>query len=198
MAGELAGSSRTTLRILREFRRQMEHLRHQDADLCENPFESQVGRTAARLGFPPVLVHQTVSKWMFARPAKWLRLFRRRGLLEGISQFKRAGGKTALVSDYPAALKLKALAADGLFDVVVACGEEDGPLRWKPSPEGLLAAARRLGVQPNEALVIGDRNEVDGEAARRAGMQYCHVGRFVREIDLSVHPIVSLPVEDSR
>ena len=43
-------------------------------------------------------------------------------------------------------------------------------LELKPHPEGYLSAAERLGVAPSACLVIGDRDDADGAAARAAGM----------------------------
>jgi HAD superfamily hydrolase (TIGR01549 family) len=62
-----------------------------------------------------------------------------------------------------------------LFDVVIASGEPSGPPRLKPAPDGYLLAAERLGVVPAGCLVIGDRDDTDGEAARRAGMAFRRV-----------------------
>ena len=82
------------------------------------------------------------------------------------------GGRTAVVSDYPARKKLAALGEPELFEVVVASGEPGGPKRLKPDPEGYLRAAEALGVRPERCLVIGDRDDADGAAARAAGMQF--------------------------
>jgi HAD superfamily hydrolase (TIGR01549 family) len=109
---------------------------------------------------------------MERRPGKWLRLFSRRRLLAEIAAFRAAGGKTALVSDYPATAKLAGLGVTGLFDVVVASGEEGGPEALKPDPAGYLLAAQRLEIAPGRCLVIGDREDADGEAARRAAMAF--------------------------
>jgi HAD superfamily hydrolase (TIGR01509 family) len=54
--------------------------------------------------------------------------------------------------------------------VVVSSGEPGGPSRLKPDPEGYLSAAERLGIAPERCLVIGDRDDADGAAARAAGM----------------------------
>ena len=78
--------------------------------------------------------------------------------------------RPALVSDYPASSKLKALGLESAFDTVVSNGEPSGPSRLKPAPDGFLLAAERLGVAPQECLVIGDRKDADGLAASRAGM----------------------------
>ena len=98
--------------------------------------------------------------------------FRRQALLAEIEAFRGAGGRTALVSDYPAKRKLEALGASSLFDAVVASGEPGGPRRLKPHPDGLLRAAAALEVEPSVCLVIGDREDADGEAARAAGMAF--------------------------
>jgi HAD superfamily hydrolase (TIGR01549 family) len=125
----------------------------------------------------PAALERVVREWMLLRPGKWLRAARRRDLLAELARFRADGGRTALVSDYPAREKLAALAVDDLFDVVVAAGDRGGPARLKPAPDGLLAAAAQLGVPQEKCLVIGDRDEVDGEAARRAGMAFRLAGR---------------------
>jgi HAD superfamily hydrolase (TIGR01509 family) len=45
----------------------------------------------------------------------------------------------------------------------------------KPDPEGYLLAARTLGVEPAQCLVIGDRLDADGAAAQAAGMAFQHI-----------------------
>ena len=93
-------------------------------------------------------------------------------MMEEIAKFRALGGKTALVSDYPARQKLRALRAEGHFDVVIANGEAGGPERLKPHPDGYLLAAAQLGVPPEQCLVIGDRDDADGAAARHAKMAF--------------------------
>jgi beta-phosphoglucomutase-like phosphatase (HAD superfamily) len=39
-----------------------------------------------------------------------------------------------------------------------------------------LQAASELGISPEECLVLGDRQDADGEAARRAGMAFRLIG----------------------
>ena len=117
-----------------------------------------------------VVLERTVREWMFRRPLKWVARSRRADLVERLKKFREAGGKTALVSDYPATEKLNALGVANLFDLVVSSGEPGGPSQLKPHPEGYLSAAERLGVAPSACLVIGDRDDADGAAARAAGM----------------------------
>jgi phosphoglycolate phosphatase/putative hydrolase of the HAD superfamily len=80
------------------------------------------------------------------------------------------------VSDYPATSKLLALGLSDYFDQVVSNGETEGLRRIKPSPDGYLLAAQLLGCDPEECLVIGDRDDADGAAARAAGMRFRLVG----------------------
>jgi HAD superfamily hydrolase (TIGR01549 family) len=174
MAAELALFGWREIRTLRAFRQEQERLRHSDATVDLDPYLQQINRTALRLGVTDERVAAIVQRWMIDRPGRWLRLFRRRRLLEAIAVFREAGGKTAIVSDYPARLKLGAMAVAGLFDVVIACGDADAPTALKPHPAGLLRAVEKLGVSPEQCLVIGDRDDADREAARRAGMAFRH------------------------
>lgn len=179
MAMELGISGWGVVGTLRHFRREHERIRAEVAAKLElegdSPFSLQIARTATALSLEPGVVEARVSEWMVRRPGKWIRMFQNRGLLDEIRAFRERGGKTALVSDYPASAKLEALGESGLFDVVVACGEAGGPCRLKPHPDGYLAAAERLGVRPEACLVIGDREDADGEAARAAGMAFRRV-----------------------
>jgi HAD superfamily hydrolase (TIGR01549 family) len=172
MAGQLLLFGAPRLRVIRAFRKQHERIREEGLDGEGDPFALQLRLTAEALGAEVEEVEAVIREWMVKRPGPWLRRFRRRGLLSEIADFRAHGGRTALVSDYPAREKLKALGGDSLFEVVVASGEEGGPKRLKPSPDGYLAAARALGVDPERCLVVGDRDDADGEAARRAGMAF--------------------------
>lgn len=173
MAAELSLLGWTSLRFLRQFRREHEAVR--ELGLEGDPFRLQIERTAQALAASPSAVEATVRDWMIERPTKWLPLFRRRELLAELAAFRATGGRTALVSDYPARRKLEALGASGLFDIVVASGEPDGPTRLKPHPGGMLRAAAALGIEPERCLVIGDRPDADGRAASAAGMAFRHV-----------------------
>jgi putative hydrolase of the HAD superfamily len=88
---------------------------------------------------------------------------------------RRRGLRVAACSDYPPAEKLAAMGIAGLFDVVVSAQDPDVQ-RFKPDPRMLEVALERLGVSKEEALYVGDRPEVDAEAARRAGIACAIVG----------------------
>jgi FMN phosphatase YigB (HAD superfamily) len=171
MAAELIIGGWGALPTLRRFRQAHETLRrtgHPGAD----PYRAQVEHAARELHLDADAVDRTVVEWMQIRPGPWIRRFLRPLLLSEIRGFRERGGKTALVSDYPAQRKLEAAGLVDLFDTVVASGEPGGPSRLKPDPEGYLSAARNLGVAPERCLVIGDRDDTDGQAARGAQMAF--------------------------
>jgi HAD superfamily hydrolase (TIGR01549 family) len=174
MAGELLLGGRTgwtALPTLRRFRDAHETIRRTGAT-GDDPYRAQVEHTAREMNVDADTVHRAVVEWMHVRPGPWIRRFLRRALLEEIRSYRAQGGKTALVSDYPARRKLEAADLVDLFDTVVASGEPGGPKRLKPHPDGYLSAAERLGIAPARCLVIGDRDDADGGAARAANMAF--------------------------
>lgn len=164
-------------RLLSTFRHLHEELRAlQKVDPCNtflpSPFDEQLQRAATHTGRSMTEIRSIVTEWMIERPSKLLRKHRRESLVAEIEAFRASGGKTAVVSDYPARHKLRALGLEHLFDVVIASGETEGLTRLKPAPDGYLLAARQLEVSPEQCLVIGDRDDADGAAARASEMQF--------------------------
>jgi HAD superfamily hydrolase (TIGR01509 family) len=60
------------------------------------------------------------------------------------------------------------IGASHLFEVVVTINDVS---RGKPAPDTFLEAAKRLGVQPGECVVLGD-SVLDVEGAKAAGMAW--------------------------
>lgn len=172
MAAELLLFGRSALPVIRSFRRQHERMRERGMQGDGAAYALQLELAAQDLGLELQEVEAVVNDWMIDRPGPWLRRFRRRGLIAELRSFVDGGGRAALVSDYPATRKLEAMELSELFEVVVANGEPGGPSQLKPAPDGYLAAARSLDVAPERCLVIGDREDADGAAARAAGMGF--------------------------
>ncbi|MGF1561190.1 MAG: HAD family hydrolase [Geminicoccaceae bacterium] len=152
------------LHILRTFRELREHMAG-ESDIIERPYDL----TAAQLGVRPERVHQVVDDWLQLRPLPDLLATRYPGVDQLFASLKRQGKKIAVLSDYPADAKLAAmqLAVDFAFSAVdpdIDC--------LKPNPKGLRRVLEKTGVQPLEALMIGDRDDRDGEIARRVGVPY--------------------------
>ena len=172
MAAELMLFGLGDLSAIRAFRSEHEALREEGGEYSPSPFREQLERAAKSLGVSADALEPRVAEWMQQRPCKWIRRFARGPLIEELRAFRAKGGKTALVSDYPGSLKLEALGLARDFDAVVCNGEAGGPARLKPAPDGYLLAAERLGCEPEACLVIGDRDDADGEAARRGKMDF--------------------------
>src|SRR5690606_24984950 len=80
---------------------------------------------------------------------------------------RSSGIKTAVVTStlrHTIDAMLKDLSCEKLFDTTLAW---EDTIKNKPDPEPLLKAMERLGVRPDETIMIGD-NEVDIIAAQQA------------------------------
>jgi FMN phosphatase YigB (HAD superfamily) len=169
---EYAGTPRlgmTVFRALSTYRRVQESLRTEavEGDLAT----SHLAISSERSGLPPHQIEALVARWMEVEPLPFLRGLVLPALPELLSAARERGIRIAAVSDYPATAKLEAMGLAGFFDVVVAA-QDAGINRFKPHPVGLAEALRRLGVDRSAALYVGDRDDVDGEAARTAGMRF--------------------------
>ncbi|MFJ9075564.1 HAD family hydrolase [Streptomyces sp. NPDC102278] len=94
--------------------------------------------------------------------------------VEGAVQALHAAGdakrRVAVVSNNSAACVIEFLTINGLADVVAEVVGRPSlrPRLMKPAPYPLLAAANALGVDPTEAVLVGDA-VTDVEAAKAAG-----------------------------
>lgn len=90
------------------------------------------------------------------------------GVLEGLQAMRRAGLKTACVTNKAAAFTEQLLAATGLAALLDLTVSGDTLAEKKPHPLPFLHICASFGISPAEALVVGDsRNDVAG--ARAAG-----------------------------
>ena len=120
-------------------------------------------------GVPEHKVRQVVNRWMHQYPNRFLKGLLYPGLRELIDALRRDGIKVAIYSDHPASEKLHAMGIQ--VDLVVSSTDPEVD-RLKPDPKGLLVVMRHLGLRAEQCLFIGDRQEMDGECAERAGMPY--------------------------
>lgn len=90
--------------------------------------------------------------------------------IEALSALKAGGLAIAAVTNKERDSALRGMGLTGLspfFDVVVAVEDAGRP---KPDPAPVAAALDRLGMRPDEAVMIGD-SPLDMEAARAAGVR---------------------------
>ena len=158
-------------RILKTFRRLREKLADEEAT---GIVRLQYERPAKRLRLPPGRVEAVVEEWILTRPLRHVAACRQPGVRRLFAVLGASGRRVGVWSDYPAAGKLEAL---GLTADAVVCANDAQVDRLKPRPEGLARLLERFGTAPAEALMIGDRDERDGEAARRLGCPYLLLAR---------------------
>jgi len=104
---------------------------------------------------------------------KYLHLDPYPGVPETLEEIVEKGLKIAVVSDglrLKAWMRLNAAGLDKYFDTVVAY-EDTG--KKKPNPEPFITACEKLGVKPQECLMVGDWPERDIEGAKAVGMKTC-------------------------
>ena len=126
-------------------------------------------------GHEPHRVRAIVTEWMEERPLPLLRAFRAAGVAELFARLSESH-VLAVHSDYRAERKLAAL---GLAAQLTVAAEDVG--RLKPDPAGLHRLMAQAKAEPARTLMIGDRDERDGEAARRAGVRSLIRGRDFRD-----------------
>lgn len=157
----------TALRVFRRCRERHAGARGPGLDAAQYEW------AARELGRPAGEVRAVVLEWMHRRPLPHVARARRAGVREFFEALETRGIPVAVYSDFPARGKLEAL---GLEAAQVLCSTDADVDRMKPDPAGLLLAAERAGVPPGDWLYVGDRPELDGECARRAGMRYLDIG----------------------
>ena len=161
-------------RALRSFRHAQEALRREG----ERPglAARQIEMAAAACGLETHTVAALVEEWMQVRPLKYLARCRMPGTIEAFDALRAAEMPVGVLSDYPAAGKLRAL---GLADRVAwsICSTDPDVDAFKPHPKGFLRACDRFGLPPSQVLMVGDRADVDAAGAAAAGMPCIIIGR---------------------
>lgn len=121
-------------------------------------------------------------------------LSRVEGIVEipGASRLLRQlpGTSTAIVTSAPRLLAVKRLTAAGLEVPEVLVAAED-VRTGKPSPEGYLAAARRLGVPPSECVVFEDAEAGLLAAAASGAREIVVVGSHRSSTTAGMHRILN-------
>jgi phosphoglycolate phosphatase/putative hydrolase of the HAD superfamily len=156
---------RDALRTLRRFR----HVREALGDAPVDDFmRQQYARTATLCNASPEQVEALTTEWMEQRPLTWIGDCRYPHVDRLFERMQALGKQVAVFSDYPAVDKLRAL---GLRASPVVCATDPGVARLKPDARGLLQILAQTGVSAQRALMIGDRFDRDGAAARQAGVR---------------------------
>lgn len=156
----------TVVRILRDYRQRREAL----AEAGAAGFDGLLIDGCARAcGASPEEVRAVVVEWIERRPLVHLAGAAVVGAADVFARLTEAGVQVAVWSDYPVRDKLAAL--DLRADIVLAATDPELD-RLKPDPRGLTMIMERAGVSAPETLMVGDRDERDGAAARALGVDF--------------------------
>jgi FMN phosphatase YigB (HAD superfamily) len=155
-----------TIKTLAVFRRIRERMPSME---ITNLAQATYTMTAQRLNYPLDQVRQIVHEWMFQRPLRHLPSCKFPGLDSFLDYLTMRGVATAVFSDYPAQAKTQSM---GLKFSLLLDAEDERVDRLKPDPKGLIVCSELLGLDTAECLFVGDRDDRDGECARRAGTPF--------------------------
>lgn len=162
-----------TIRILHYYRKAQEWMRRQDVE-CDDVAAAQLKFACAWSGADERRVFDCVDRWIEKEPLELLVRCRMPLLAEFLEELRLRGIRIAVCSDYPAAAKLRALGIAHLIGSV-STAQDVGIQRFKPHPRQLENALAALHVHPSQAVYCGDRPEVDGVAAARAGVRFISI-----------------------
>jgi putative hydrolase of the HAD superfamily len=132
-----------------------------------------IDRALARVGHAEVAVAPLLASFRAHAPA---RLTPYPGVVDALEAL-HAQVDIGLVTDGDPTIqrnKLRALGLESHFDIVVF-SDELGREHRKPSPVPLLAALLGIGVDPRDAVYVGDRPDKDIAAAGAAGVRAIRV-----------------------
>lgn len=116
----------------------------------------------------------------------------RPGLPEVFAALSGRGMGIAIFSDYPRVRqRIRALDfSDGMLSAVGGIYSAEDFGSQKPAPRPFLEIARQLDAMPAECLVVGDRDDTDGEGARRSGMRFVQIETHKTKVLAPDHPVL--------
>lgn len=118
-------------------------------------------------------VESVIDKWIYKNPLDAVKASKDHFAAMLVEQLKALGVMTVIWSDYPVKDKLEALEIS--FDAEYYANQERLN-EMKPSPKGLYLIMHDYEVDYYDVLMIGDRDLKDGEAARKADIDYIVLG----------------------
>lgn len=149
-------------RVVWHYRRIREQLAEEEV---RSFLQKAVTATAIKTGLPAAIVSAILEEWIENRPLKYLARHRYPTLDEVFLRLRQRGTTIGIFSDYPATDKLSSL---GLFADIVVTADDVGVM--KPHQAGIERLMSQAKVTAEHTVMIGDRVDRDGAAARRAGV----------------------------
>lgn len=153
----------SVLRVVGRYRRVREKMA-EDGIRDFGPDALQV--TSDNTGVPLATVEAIIEEWIARRPLRFIAGCRYPRIDTVFQGLRQCGIAIGILSDYPAADKLKALGLEA--DAMVSAGDVGV---MKPDPAGIEKILVDTAIPARQTIVIGDRTDRDGVAARRVGVR---------------------------
>jgi phosphoglycolate phosphatase/putative hydrolase of the HAD superfamily len=154
------------IKIVRIYRKQREILALNGHDKIK---DDQYKLCADQVKLSITYVKKTIDEWIRIRPLKYLSASKFKNIDIFLEKLKKAKVTTCVYSDYLADEKLKALC----LKMDYSFSSEDEKINvLKPNPKGVLYILDKLNIAKKDALMIGDRETIDGACAKNAGIDY--------------------------
>lgn len=156
------------LKVIIQYRKSQELMRTEG--IQKECYNMQIFQTAKSTGENPSYVKEVIEEWFEKRPLPFIPLCRRRGMKKALDRWYKNGIKLGVFSDYPVEGKLRVLGISRFITTTVSSSDHEVN-GFKPNTNGFALSAMKMGMDPSEILYVGDREEVDGIGAAKAGMQ---------------------------
>ena len=171
LAGKVVVSNIFNLRLLAAER--LAHLKMSGRFYGERTFDEILKRISMKTGIGLFQVKRWYLKVFMPSQVRALKNnFKAKSwTIPILNELKSRGIKTACFSEYICVNdKLEAIGIDpALFDVVIDAPAAGG---LKPCRRAFEAVAEKMGLDPSEILVVGDREDTDGAGAEASGMNF--------------------------
>ena len=148
------------IRILSCYRKTLEVLRKEVEITAKSLSQLHTSSVSEKMHCTPEIVKKVVAKWMIDVPCRQIHSCIWPDTKNTLAVLKNKGYHLAVLSDYPAAEKVKAMWLEGIFDVIVSCQDQDSS-GYKPNTNGFRKIAKHFDLNPCECLYVGDSYERD-------------------------------------
>ena len=167
----------TNLKFFRAFgdvRRELRKL-----EIIEDIYQAQTALLSEKMSITTMEAEKMINTIAYTR---WIENFKKirpyKELVSTVEQFRAAGLKTAVLSDFPLRDRLARMGLEGYWDT--ALSSEDSHY-LKPHPKPFLLLAERLEVPPERILYVGNNYKYDVLGAQSVGMKTALICRYLNK-----------------
>lgn len=130
---------------------------------------------AEKLSLPIDKIKPVIDKWIFNFPNKYLKDSLYPGVAAFFESLHKKNISIAIYSDYESKLKMESM---GLKAELLVSSTDPHINAMKPLTKGLDYILNKFNItDKKQCLFIGDRDELDGECARQAGIPYLIINK---------------------